>query len=58
MVAGALGGVAFWLLTYPLDVVKSSMQTDAIVPKDRRFKGYVDTVRKVDRKDFPGCRPI
>ena len=49
LVAGALGGIAYWLFTYPLDVVKSAMQTDAIMPADRKYKGYVDTVKKVGR---------
>ena len=47
LVAGAGGGVAYWLFTYPLDLVKSAMQTDAIMPADRKYKGYVDCVRKV-----------
>ncbi len=47
LAAGALGGIAYWLFTYPLDVVKSAMQTDAIMPADRKYKGYVDAVTKV-----------
>lgn len=45
--AGAMGGVAYWLFTYPLDVIKSAMQTDAIMPADRKYKSYMDCTRKV-----------
>lgn len=45
--AGAAGGVAYWLFTYPLDVIKSAIQTDAVMPKDRKYKSYMDCVRKV-----------
>lgn len=47
LAAGAAGGIAYWLFTYPLDVIKSAIQTDAILPADRKYKGYVDTVSKL-----------
>jgi hypothetical protein len=47
--AGALGGIAYWLFTYPLDVIKSAMQTDALLPADRKYRSYPDAVRKVRR---------
>lgn len=45
--AGAAGGVAYWLFTYPLDVIKSAMQTDAVLPKDRKYSSYGDCMRKL-----------
>ena len=36
MVAGGIGGLAYWALTYPLDIVKSSMQTDTVDPTRRK----------------------
>lgn len=35
---GGVAGVVMWLTAYPLDVVKSRMQTDAMNPTQRRFK--------------------
>jgi hypothetical protein len=36
MVAGGIGGLAYWAFTYPLDIVKSSMQTDTVDPTRRK----------------------
>jgi solute carrier family 25 (mitochondrial carnitine/acylcarnitine transporter), member 20/29 len=51
--AGAMGGVAYWLFTYPLDVIKSAMQTDAIMPAERKYKSYMDCTRKVRTMSAP-----
>jgi len=47
MGAGAVGGVLFWTLTYPADVVKSAMQGDNLEPSKRKYNGTVDCVRKL-----------
>jgi solute carrier family 25 carnitine/acylcarnitine transporter 20/29 len=47
MVAGSVGGVLFWTLTYPADVVKSALQGDAINPAARKYAGAADAVRKL-----------
>lgn len=46
MLAGALGGILFWLPTYPADVVKSALQTDTLGP-GRRYAGTADAVRQL-----------
>ena len=45
MLAGGLGGTAFWLACYPLDVVKSKIQIDSFTRP--QYKGMVDCAKKV-----------
>lgn len=35
--SAALGGIAYWLAIFPVDVIKSSMQTDSIIKSQRRY---------------------
>eukprot|EP00878_Enallax_costatus_P027956 GHUV01030149.1.p3 GENE.GHUV01030149.1~~GHUV01030149.1.p3 ORF type:complete len:118 (+),score=35.57 GHUV01030149.1:2116-2469(+) len=45
LLAGGLGGTAFWLGCYPLDVIKSKLQVDSYqYPK---YKGIMDCGRQV-----------
>lgn len=53
LLAGASAGVVLWLMVYPIDVVKSYMQTDALVPAERQFHGMFDVVRKVNAASGP-----
>ena len=39
MLAGGLGGVGYWVLCYPLDIVKTAVQCDSIHPAARKYKG-------------------
>ena len=39
MLAGGLGGVGYWVLCYPFDIVKTAVQCDAINPAERKYKG-------------------
>ncbi len=32
--------IAYWTLSYPLDIIKSAIQTDAVNPAERRYKGW------------------
>ena len=41
-VAGGTAGFMYWVLFYPLDVLKSAMQTDALVPSERRYRGIAN----------------
>jgi len=36
--AGGISGVLFWAAIFPFDVVKSRLQTDSVVPSQRRYK--------------------
>lgn len=42
-----MGGFFYWAATYPIDVIKSSMQTDAVDPAKRRYKSVADCARKL-----------
>jgi hypothetical protein len=45
MIAGGLGGVAYWGPVYPADVIKSRMQVDDL--KNPQYRGMLDCFRKV-----------
>ncbi|KDN51375.1 putative YMC1-protein of the mitochondrial carrier family [Tilletiaria anomala UBC 951] len=49
MLFGASAGVALWLSAYPLDIVKTRMQTDALNPAERQYKGPLDCARQIYR---------
>jgi len=51
LLAGGAGGLGFWFLCYPLDVVKSTLQSDSIDPSQRKYSGYLDVVRKLWRTE-------
>ncbi|CCX16538.1 mitochondrial carrier domain-containing protein [Pyronema domesticum] len=44
---GGLAGEALWLGSYPMDVVKSKMQTDGLKGEERKYKNAVDCARQV-----------
>lgn len=46
-VAGGTAGLMYWLFFYPLDVIKSALQTDALRVSDRRFAGIADATRQL-----------
>lgn len=48
---GGLAGEALWLASYPFDVVKSKMQTDAITPADQRYRSMRDCFAQIWRAD-------
>ena len=47
LIAGGVGGFAYWLSTYPADVIKSAMQSDDIFPEQRRYRSARDCVRQL-----------
>lgn len=47
--AGGVGGVFYWALTYPTDVIKSTMMSDATEPAKRKYTGIVDCALKIYR---------
>merc|ERR1712137_202438 len=47
LMAGGFSGVCFWALCFPMDVVKTVLQTDASTPAERTYKGYFDCVRRI-----------
>jgi len=49
--AGGGAGFSFWGLWYPLDIIKTRMQTDATMPADRKYKNIADCVMKIMRNE-------
>jgi solute carrier family 25 carnitine/acylcarnitine transporter 20/29 len=47
LAAGALGGFAYWMFVYPIDVVKSSMQSDSPLRSSRKYQGTLDAISKM-----------
>jgi len=45
--AGGMAGACQWFICYPLDVVKSSMQADHPDKKLRKYKNWLDCVKKL-----------
>ncbi|CAK7231855.1 carrier protein ymc1 [Sporothrix eucalyptigena] len=48
---GGLAGEALWLASYPFDVIKSKMQTDALRPADQRYKSLRDCIAQTYRAE-------
>ncbi|OCH87876.1 mitochondrial carrier [Obba rivulosa] len=53
---GAAAGYALWAVIYPIDMIKSRMQTDGFSPKDgQKYKSTLDCVRTVWRTEGIGA---
>lgn len=48
--AGAIAGIASWVVTFPIDVVKSRIQGDGIDGK-REYQGIIDCFRRTYQKE-------
>ena len=59
LVAGGLGGMGYWALCFPADIVKTAIQCDAIDPSQRKYKGARGGVRggrlQWERRWEEGC---
>ena len=44
---GAFAGGVNWLITLPIDVVKTKIISDTIIPDTQRFKGSIDCARQI-----------
>ncbi|PWN50806.1 putative YMC1-protein of the mitochondrial carrier family [Violaceomyces palustris] len=53
MFAGACAGYGLWLTAYPFDIVKSRLQTDSLIPEQRRYKGTLDCARQILQESGP-----
>jgi solute carrier family 25 carnitine/acylcarnitine transporter 20/29 len=47
LLAGSMGGILFWLVMFPMDVIKSSIQGDSPIKENRRFHGIADVATKL-----------
>jgi solute carrier family 25 carnitine/acylcarnitine transporter 20/29 len=50
MFAGSMGGLSYWTIAYPFDVVKSAMQSDNPDPSQRKYKGVADAFSQLYRE--------
>ena len=50
-ISGGVAGVAYWALTYPTDVIKSSLQSDELQHSQRKYRGIVDCALKLYRDE-------
>ena len=48
--AGAVAGIASWVVTFPIDVIKSRIQGDGIDGK-KEYQGIIDCFRKTYQKE-------
>ncbi|ORY35492.1 mitochondrial carrier domain-containing protein [Naematelia encephala] len=46
---GAAAGYGLWATIYPVDVIKSKLQTDSLDPTKRQYSGMIDCATKVWR---------
>jgi hypothetical protein len=54
-IAGGMGGIGYWAFVYPIDVVKTVMQTDSLNKAQRQHAGMLDAARAVYRCALSVC---
>jgi hypothetical protein len=47
LLSGALGGLCAWSICYPLDVIRSEIQTDDLRPGHRKYTSYLDCIKQI-----------
>lgn len=45
LAAAGTGGILYWISIYPIDVVKSALQTDNIDPSKRNYANSLDAAK-------------
>jgi solute carrier family 25 carnitine/acylcarnitine transporter 20/29 len=43
--SAGLGGICYWLVIFPVDCIKSAMQTDSIIKSQRKYPDMVTTAK-------------
>ncbi len=46
LVGGAFAGISFWLFAYPMDYVKTLLQTDSLDKTNAKYKGMLDVYKQ------------
>lgn len=46
-IAGGMGGIAYWIAIYPVDVIKTTMQADSLNKATRKYSGFIDAARAI-----------
>jgi len=62
LTAGGLAGMLFWIAIFPLDVVKTRLQTDSLISSQRKYKSLWDCCVKTYRNEgvlafYKGFKP-
>jgi len=47
LLAGSLAGIAYWGPNYPIDVIKSQIQTDSPNKSERKYKSILQTIKSI-----------
>lgn len=50
ILSGAMGGMLYWTTIYPVDVIKSAMQTDELLRSDRKYRTFAQTASLLFRE--------
>jgi solute carrier family 25 carnitine/acylcarnitine transporter 20/29 len=45
--SGAIGGLGAWSICYPLDIIRSEIQTDDLRPGRRKYTSYFDCIKQI-----------
>lgn len=45
--AAGIGGITYWLAIFPVDCIKSAMQTDSITKSEKKYPDMVTTAKKL-----------
>jgi hypothetical protein len=53
--AGGLAGVAYWATIYPLELIKTRIQSEPCAKADRKYTGIVDCALKTFRNEGAGA---
>ena len=60
--AAGVGGLLYWGMIFPVDVVKSAIMTDSIIPAERKYTGMISTAQvRIREKLSPlltQCHPL
>ncbi|RCH78587.1 Mitochondrial carrier protein ymc2 [Rhizopus stolonifer] len=51
---GAAAGYAMWLTIYPMDAIKSKLQTDGFTPETKQYSSALDCARKTFAREGAG----
>jgi solute carrier family 25 carnitine/acylcarnitine transporter 20/29 len=53
LLSGGMGGIACWVASYPMDVIKSLMQTDHVDKTKRVYPTIIETAKRVYQQQGP-----
>lgn len=63
LLSGAIGGLLAWSICYPLDIIRSEIQSDDLRPGKRKYTSYFDCIKQIYQENhsiksfYRGCFP-